>query len=166
MRSYAMGAWAAGDVDRGVKILLSLQEMNQLSWDFDRRLAAALLLASGRAGEAGALLEQLPALGGEQAIDAASAALTPELPRPGLDDAVFRVVGLNPNDPEVYRHLMFFFSDRILLEKAKRMAERLLVLRPGDEEATAMLDAIAKVPKWEGVLVLPEGWARPFPSAY
>jgi len=155
-----------GDVDRGVHVLLNMQEVDRLSWDFDRRLAAAFLLASDRSAEAGDLLKGLPELEKEQALDGASAALTPELPRPGLDEPVFRVFGLDPNDAEAYRHLMFYFSDNAQLEKTERMAERLLVLRPGDEEATAVLDAISKVPKWEPVLTPAEGWTPSFGSVY
>jgi hypothetical protein len=166
MRSYALGAWAAGDVDRAVGAFLNMQEIDRLSWDFDRRLAAATLLASGRPTEAAGLLKQLPALGREQALDGVCAALTPGLPRAGLYDPAFRVFGLDPSDAEAYRYLMFYFSDRVLLDKAKRMAERLLALRPGDEEATAMLDAISKVPKWEAVLVPVEGQTAGFSGAY
>jgi len=166
VRSYALGAWAAGDVDRAVNALLNMQEADRLSWDFDRRLAAATLLASGRPTDAAGLLKSLPALGRGQALDGVCAALTPGLPRAGLYDAAFRVFGLDPGDAEANRYLMFYFSDRVLLEKAKRMAERLLVLRPGDEEATAMLDAISKVPKWEAVLVPAEGQMPSFGGAY
>jgi uncharacterized protein with von Willebrand factor type A (vWA) domain len=149
-----------------VNALLNMQEIDRLSWDFDRRLAAATLLASGRPTEAAALLKQLSALGREQALDGVCAALTPGLPRPGLYDAAFQVFGLDPSDAEAYRYLMFYFSDKVLLEKAKRMAERLLALRPGDEDATAMLDAIGKVPKWESVLVPITGWTRPVSGVY
>jgi hypothetical protein len=166
MRSYALGAWAAGDVDRAVNALLNMREVDRLSWDFDRRLAAATLLASGRPTEAAVLLKQLPALGREQALNGVCAALTPVMPRPGLYDAAFRVFGLDPGDAEANRYLMFYFSDKVLLDKAKRMAERLLALRPGDEEATAMLDAISKVPEWESVLVPVEGQTPSFRGGY
>lgn len=161
-----MGAWAAGDTDRAIALLLHMKEPDALSWDFDRRLAAALLLSSGRADEARTVLKGFRKPERGQALEGVAAILTPALPRPGLDDAAILVFGLRPDDAEVFRYLMFFFSDRVLLEKTRRMAERLLQLRPGDEEATAMIEAIDNVPKWEGVLVNPEGWAPPFPRIY
>jgi len=166
LRSYAMGAWAVGDVERAVAVLLNMEERSELSWDFDRRLAAALLLASGREAEARVVLTNFPRPGRAQALDGVSAVLTPELPRPGLDAAAFVVFGLKPNDAEAVRYLMFHFSDRTLLKKTKRMAERLLELRPGDQEAIAMLDALDRVPKWESVLVEPEGWKPPLRDGY
>jgi hypothetical protein len=99
-------------------------------------------------------------------LGAVSAALTPELPRPGLDDAAFRAFGLSTGDVGAYSDLMFYFSDKVLLRKAKRMAERVLALEPADEDARAMLDALAKVPKWEAVMVPAEGWGERFERAY
>jgi hypothetical protein len=166
LRAYAMGAWAAGDPDRGVRILEGMQEIDHRSWEFDRRLAAALFYASGRDADAGKLLRGLSPLARSEAVGGVAAALTPELPRPGLDDAAFRAFGVSTQDTTAYAGLMFYFSDGILLKKAKRMAERILALDPGDEDAKAMLDAIAKVPKWEAVMVPAEGWGSRFEQAY
>ena len=166
VRGYAMGAWAAGDTDRAIAVLLNMEEPDAMSWDFDRRLVAALLLASGRVAEARSIIKGFPKPGRAQALDGVSAILTPVLPRPGLDDAALLVFGLRPDDAEVFRYLMFYFSDRILLEKTRRMAEHLLALRPGDDEGLAMIDALNRVPKWEAVLVAPEGWTPPFARIY
>lgn len=166
LRSYALGAWASGDADRGVMLLQGMQEVDHRSWEFDRRLAAMLLFASGRVGEAERLLRGLPPLSREDALGAVSAALTPELPRPGMDDAAFRAFGLSTGDVGAYSDLMFYFSEKVLLRKAKRMAERVLALEPADEDARTMLDAIAKVPKWEAVMVPAEGWGERFEQAY
>ena len=166
LRSYAMGAWAAGDTDRAIAVLRSMQEPDAISWDFDRRLTAALLLASGRVDESRVVLRGFPRPGRAQALDGVCAILTPVLPRPGLDAPALLVFGLRADDAEAFRYLMFYFSDRSLLEKTKRMAERLLELRPGDDEALAMLDALNKVPQWEAVLVGPEGWEPLFTRIY
>jgi hypothetical protein len=158
IRSYALGAWAAGDTDRGVALLTHIQEVDSLSWEFDRRLAATVLFASARDREAEKLLQGLPTLPYEDRLGGVSAALTPELPRPGLDDAAFRAFGLGVQDTTAYSELMFYFSDKALLRKAKRMAGRVLALDPTDEDAKTMLDAIAKAPQWEPVMVPAEGW--------
>lgn len=166
LRAYAMGAWAAGDPDRGARILEGVQEIDRSSWEFDRRLAAAFFYASGRDADGDKLLSGLRPLARSDAIGAIAAALTPELPRPGLDDAAFRAFGVSTQDTTAYASLMFYFSDGVLLRKAKRMAERILALDPTDEDAKAMLDAIAKVPEWEAVLVPAEGWGNRLDRAY
>jgi hypothetical protein len=166
IRSYALGAWAAGDPDRGVALLAHIQEMDSLSLEFDRRLAATILFASARDREAGKLLQGLRPLSYEDELSGAAAALTPELPRPGLDDAAFRAFGLSLRDTTAYSELMFRFSDKVLLRKAKRMAERVLALDSSDEDAKAMLEAIAKVPEWEAVMVPAEGWGERYEHRY
>jgi len=166
LRSYAMGAWAAGDTDRAIAVLMNMQEADRLSWDFDRRITCALLFASGREAEANRILASLPQVPREQAIDGVRAILTPLLPRPGLDEGAFRAFGLDLKDAVAYRNLMLSFSNMVLLEKAKRMAERLLELKPGDPDALAMLEAIRNVPSWETVLVLPKEWTPIFPKVY
>lgn len=153
LRSQALGRWAAGDPQGGVSLLLRMQEADSASWGFDHRLAAALLYAAGRPSEAEILMRDAPALSREDAVAAGAAALTPELPRSGLDVGVFRAFEFDESDPELYRALMFYFSDRVLLKKARHMAERLLAIRPGDEDARAMIEAIAKVPDWQQVFV-------------
>jgi tetratricopeptide (TPR) repeat protein len=166
LRSYAMGAWASGDTDRAIAVLLNMQESDQLSWDFDRRMTCALLFASGRDTEANRLLASLPKVPREQAIDGVRAILSPELPRPGLDDGAFQAFGLDRSDAEAYRDLMLSFSDMVKLEKAKRMAERLLELKPEDPDALAMLEAIRNAPSWEPVVVLPKEWTPIFQRVY
>ena len=46
------------------------------------------------------------------------------------------------------------------------MAERILALDPTDEDAKAMVDAIARVPEWEAVMVPAEGWGNRLDRAY
>jgi hypothetical protein len=165
LRGYALGSWSVGEADRGISALLRMEEKDRVSWDFDRRLAAALLLSTGRARDAQRITSSLPKLGNDAAVAGAAVALTTYVLRPGLDDAVFQVFGVDTRDPETFRSLMMYFSDQVLLDKAQRMAQRLLVLHPGDEDATAMIEAIRKVPKWQQVLVGPGSWA-PTSQAY
>ena len=95
------------------------------------------------------------------ALQAIAAILGPDLPGVILDEAAFRVFGVSEQDPEAYRFLMLYFSDRVLLRQSRRMADRLLSLRPGDEQASAMIEAIKRVPNWEQVVVPIEGAVFP-----
>ncbi len=154
LRSFAYGLAAQGQRhnDRAVDILLRMKQPDSLTWAFDRRLAATFLLAGGREAEAQRLCASLPALPRDHAIQAVAAVLGPELPGLRLEDAAFQAYGVSQTDPEAYRFLMTYFSDHVQIPQARRMAERLLALEPGDEEGTAMLKAIDEIPKWEQVV--------------
>jgi len=149
VRSYAYGLFGAGEVDRAAATLVSMQEADSTTWAFDRRLAATMLYAAGRPEEAMKLCKGLPSMGRDAALHATAAVLGPEVPGVILDQAAFRAFGVSEEDPEAYRFLMLYFSDQVQLPQAKRMAERLISLRPGDEQASAMIEAIQRVPKWE-----------------
>jgi hypothetical protein len=153
VRSFAYGLFAASKVDRAVAALQGMQEVDSLTWAFDRRLAATMLFAAGRSKEGNKLCAGLPRMGREAALYAVAAVLGPELPGIVLDEAAFRAFDVPDQDPEAYRFLMHYFSDHVLLRQAMRMAERLLALRPGDEQASAMIAAIQRVPSWEHVVV-------------
>jgi hypothetical protein len=154
IRSFAYGLVALGErhIDRAVDLLLRMVEPDSTTWAFDRRLAATFLLAGGREAEAQRLCASLPALPRDHAIQAVAAVLGPELPGLRLEDAAFQAYGVSQTDPEAYRFLMTYFSDHVQIPQARRMAERLLALEPGDEEGTAMLKAIDEIPKWEQVV--------------
>ncbi len=152
VRGYAYGLFGAGEVDRAVAVLLSMQEVSSFHWAFDRRLAATMLYASGRPAEAQRLCAGLPPLKRMGALYAIAAVLSGRLETTGFDEAAFAAFGVSTRDAEAYRFLMNYFSDQELLRHAKQMAERLLALRPGDWEASAMIEAIQKVPHWEQVV--------------
>ncbi len=111
-----------------------------------------MLYASGRPAEAQRLCAGLPPLKRMGALYAIAAVLSGRLEMTGFDEAAFAAFGVSTRDAEAYRFLMNYFSDQELLRHAKQMAERLLALRPGDWEASAMIEAIQKVPHWEQVV--------------
>ena len=160
IRNFSLGLFGAGEVDRAVRAVLSMQERSEFTRAFDRRLAAAFLFATGRDAEAAGPLQGLPPLSREEALDAVAVVIGPHIPGADLDDGAFRAFGLVPGDAEAYRYLMNMFSEGSFLPQAMRMARRLLSVKPGDEEAMAMVEAIEKIPRWEQVFVPIEGRGR------
>jgi hypothetical protein len=140
--AYGLAAQGRGSTDRAVDILLRMKEPDSLAWAFDRRLAATFLFASDREHDARVLCGNLPELSRRNALDAVAAVLGPELPGLRLDNAAFRAYGIPQDDDESYRFLMGQFSAREQLPQTRRMADRLLVLIPGDGEASAMIEAL------------------------
>lgn len=149
IRSYAYALLGTGQVDRATGVLLAMKEPESTTQALDRRLAATMLYAKGRSAEAAALCASLPPLDREAALQEIAAALRTDVAGVALDEAAFKAFGWPEDDPEAYRSLMRYFSSQVLLPQAQRMAERLLVLRPGDEQALAMLEAIRALPAWE-----------------
>jgi hypothetical protein len=153
LRNLAFGLYGAGDVNGAVAILLRLPAAERRIVDFDRRLATMLLFASGRDAEADRLRRTTMPLPPEEAVDALAAALGPTIPGVDRDAAGFRAFDVPLDDPAVYRELMNTYSDQALIPQTLRMAQRLLALKPDDEEAREMIEAVNAVPKWEQVLV-------------
>ncbi|MEK7347536.1 MAG: hypothetical protein AABZ94_01555 [Candidatus Eisenbacteria bacterium] len=153
LRSLAYGFFAANEVERATSVLLNMQEVDSLTWAFDRRLAATMLSATGRSSEAEELCARLPPLERGNALNAIAAVLGPVRPGTSFEKAAFRTFGVSEQDSEAYRFLMNYFSDQTQLTQAMRMAEKLISLRPDDAEAFAMIEAIRKVPRWEQVVV-------------
>jgi hypothetical protein len=157
LRTFAYGLARSGQTDRAVQIVLRMQEMDSLSWAFDRRLAATFLFAAGRDADAEKLRRGLPQIPKNEALYAVAATLGLELSGLSLDRAAFQAYGLPLEDSESCRFLMRYFSDHVQLRQARSMAERLARLVPGDEEALAMIDAINRIPDWENPIPLVEG---------
>lgn len=148
IRSYAYALLGTGQVDRATGVLLAMKEPGSTTQALDRRMAATMLYAKGRPAEAAALCASLPPLDREASLQAIAVVLSTDVAGVALDEAAFKVFGGSEDDPEAYRSLMRYFSSQVLLPQAQRMAERLLVLRPGDEQALATLEAIRSMPEW------------------
>jgi hypothetical protein len=138
LRSYSLGLGASGSTDRAVQILLGLKEPNSYAAAFDRRLAAALLLADGRDDQADALLRGIPPFSTEDAIDAACGVLA-NPSRRDLDAAVMTAMGLPADDPEAVRKMMRWFALNRSVDSTIRFANRLLAIEPDDSEAATVL---------------------------
>lgn len=150
LRAYAQGLAASGESRRGEEILLGMKEGNEWYAAFDRRLAAALMLADGRKAEAEAILRDTPSFQRQDAIAAASELLA-NPPRRNLDAAVLVAMGLSPEDPETMREMMRGFATRKYPDATIRFAQRLLQAKPGDPEAEAVIRILQPRSTWEQV---------------
>ncbi len=156
LRRFALGLYASGDVDRAVSVLLGIHATEGMTRDFDHRMAATLLFAAGRTAEASRLRDATAALDRAMSLAMLGGVIGAGTGSDRLDIAAFQAFGVSPLDPEAYRYLMEFFSNREQLQLARRMAEHLLVVRPGDVEATQMRAAVLAVPSWEQPITLPK----------
>jgi hypothetical protein len=87
-----------------------------------------------------------------EALYAVAAVLALETPDLILDQAALKAYAVPWNDPESYRFLMLYLSDRGQLPATMRMAERLIALIPNDPDARQMIEAIHRVPNWERIV--------------
>jgi hypothetical protein len=161
LRRFSLGLYESGAVDQAVALLLGIRASDGVARDFDRRLAAMLLFAAERMPEATRLRDSAAAMSTAESLPLLAAALGAMTGSDRLDIAAFQAFHISPRDPEAYRYLMNFFSDTVRLGQALRMANHLLAIRPGDEEATLMRDAILAVPSWEQVIALPGATSPP-----
>jgi hypothetical protein len=145
LRSYAHGLAASGETGRAVALLLRLRETNATATVYDRRLAAAFLLADSRGPEAARLLEGVPSLPPEAAVAAAGETLANPLRR-DIDVPVLDAMGIPPDHPEAVRAMMLWFVANQRVEPAQRFARRLLEMAPGDAEARGVLGLRAGEP--------------------
>lgn len=138
LRSYAQGLAATGHTDRGVQVLVRMFAPDSLVAAVNRRLAAALLLADGRASEAAKLIRETPPIGPEDAMDVAGAVLgNPS--RREIDGPFLAAFGVAPSDTAVVRGVMRKFAMTERWGATTRFARRLLEVKPGDWEAEALL---------------------------
>jgi len=152
LRAFAQGLAASGETDRAVRILLAMRESDPWYTSYDRRLAAALLLAQNRRAEADSLLHVTPFFNREDSIEAA-AELLANPPRLDLDAPVLTAMGLSPDAPEDARAMMRWFALNRYPEATIRFAQRLLAKTPNDAEAAAVLRALQPASRWERVTV-------------
>lgn len=142
MRSHSIGLAGTGDLNRAVQVLSATEEPYTMDWLINRRIAAMLCLSRGEPAAAAALLRGLPGIPLGVAFNTVWKLLTIPTPGMALEEHALRAFDFSPADPVVIRKLL-----RVLLslgydDVSKRLAQRLLLLQPGDREATAALDKI------------------------
>lgn len=138
IRSYALGLAACGETARGASLLLELRPRDEFEGAVNRRLAAALWIAEGKADSAEALLRKTPSLERQDGLYVAAGLLSGPTRR-DIDVPVLTALGVAPEDTAAIRLLMRRFALQRSGEAATRFAQRLLVARPGDWEATSLL---------------------------
>jgi hypothetical protein len=139
LRTFALGRASVGSTDEAVRILLQMPDRPPHVQAYDRRTAAALLLAADRRRDAEHLLRGMPPFSRSDALDATFAILHEPVPGLALEDAVMEAFGLSPLDLEANRMLMQAFDQNGFSEPAIRFARRLAALAPNDPEPPAVL---------------------------
>jgi len=135
LRTFAMGRAAGGQVDEAVRILLTMPGRPSRVQIYDRRIAAALLIASGRKSDAAQLLVGVPLFERNDALDAVFSVLHEPIPGLDMDSATMEAFGVSPDDLAANRFLMEDNDDYGFRDAALRFARRVLLLAPGDTEA-------------------------------
>jgi hypothetical protein len=140
--AYARAVAAAGDVDRGVRILEGDAIRRWESGDvvfYHRRLVASLLLAGGRRAAADSILAKTPPYPPDVARTLVFNLLSNASPSEGLDLAAFEAFGLSADDGATIRWMMREFSRRGALGQAAWYARALERRMPGDAESAEVL---------------------------
>ncbi len=138
LRAYAQGLAATGSTTEAVSILLRMHAPDATVASFNRRLAAALLLAQGESQEAAALLRTADPIDPQDAVAAAGEILA-NPSRRDIDGPVLMALGILPADTSAVRAVMRGLAVGGRREATIRFAHRLLDAKPGDWEALALL---------------------------
>lgn len=152
--SYARAVAAAGDTNRGVRILegLSRMESGELI-DYNRRLMGSMLLAVGRRSEADSILGAAALFPEDFARALVLRLLSEASPSESLDLAAFEAFGLSAADPASIRWVMRQLSKEGSLAQAAWYAQRLGDLVPGDAESAVLIEKATRLgiqPRREG----------------
>jgi hypothetical protein len=145
VRSYAIGLAGAGEADRAVRLLTGMPTTRPLDRNWNERLAALLLLASGRAGEARSALRALPPLPEEIAYGVLFGTLSVRAPGLPLEEHAQEAFGFAPSDTTVLRAAI---GDALRLgydRLAPLLARRMLEFAPGDPESREIIDRLGRL---------------------
>jgi hypothetical protein len=145
VRAYAMGLAGSGNTDAAVNLLLHMPELNRGLEIVHRRMAAMFLFAEGRDQEGGAILRATSELPRGLALENLKAVLAEQPPGRIYDEYALRAFGISQGDTDASRSLMRWFAGMKYVEVALRFAQRLEQLRPGDAEATEVINGMTRV---------------------
>ena len=132
VRAYALGLFGSGEADRAAQLLIGMPELSANMENAHHRLAAALLLASGRKAEADSVLRALPPVSREYALSTLTAFLAEPLRGSPIDSFALATFGIADDDDSADRHLMEWFEREKYHASALRFAERLGRKHPED----------------------------------
>jgi hypothetical protein len=141
LRAFALGLAGRGETDRAVSVLTGMRQYSGYLRAYDRRSAAAILLAAGRERDAAQILEATPAFHREDAIQEVAGLIAKPVPGIDLDEGALRAFGLAPSDSNAVRSVMKTLERGGYREGAVRFARRLLRLVPEDPEAESLARA-------------------------
>jgi hypothetical protein len=138
--TYARGVAASGDVERSIRILEKLAQLDEdYLRSYDLRLAAMAAIWVGDQNETRRLMAAADSLPREPALDLMAKVFGEPTARADLDSCAFQAFNVSPDDPEALRHLMRLFRDQGYSTQAEHFAGRLRRLSPGDPEADRVL---------------------------
>lgn len=139
LRAYALGLAGRGRVDDAVSILTRMPQDLGADLAYDRRSAAAILLAAGRDREAEGILATTPHFHPEQSIREVGGLIAKPIPGLDLDEGALRAFDIRPDDAAAVREIMRWLAERSYGSSAARFARRLLAVAPHDPEALEVL---------------------------
>jgi hypothetical protein len=139
LRAYALGLAGSGQYERGAEILLRMPQVSEAIWGLDARIAATLLIGSGKLEMARAILARVPPMNREDALEALSGVLAEATPGLNLDEAALAAFGIETKDPAAMRQLMEWFHAKGYKDAAMRFAVRLNRILPDDPEARGVI---------------------------
>lgn len=145
LRSYAVGLAGAGQLQRAVDILLKIDEPTSWHHAISYRTAAMLLYAHGFDADADRMLLGVSMIPRNAALDAIRNLLTvPMSPSRPLERHALRAFGISWDDIDALRVLMQELRELGYSAVSSRLADRILVLRPGDPGAIQVLQDAKK----------------------
>jgi hypothetical protein len=146
IRNRAIGRAAAGDVEGGVRLLLSMPVPSESFRVFNWRLAAVLLLAHGDpTAQAQTIIDHSPIHSRRDAADYLYTYFI-HTNMPELDDAAFRCFEVSPRDADALRSLLRRLEEYGHVEVALRCARHLLEMVPADAEARGAVERLERTP--------------------
>ena len=156
LRYEARGLALDGRTDQGVALLRYIPGGDAIERSVDLRIGAMLLAADGRRDRAVDLLRSAGPIPRERAITEITSLLMDAPGGSRWDEPALLAFGFAPGDAEVCRVLTQNFVWGRRPAVARRFAERLRRLRPGDADAAEALEYI-------GRMKVPDVFAYPAP---
>jgi hypothetical protein len=142
LRAYAMGVAASGDAERAAVILVRMPEVSEHQRNTHRRLAAAILYAAGRSTEGYNLIDSLPPLPRQYALENIAVFLAEPLPGLSLDRELFRAFAIDSTDTDAMLWLASWFDKQAYAESGLRMVTRLEGIRANDSVVRALREQL------------------------
>jgi hypothetical protein len=143
--TYARAVAASGEPDRAVRILEHMGEIDHEELrSYDLRLAASIALAYGRPAEAERLRSSAPPIDYETAVNMMGRVFGNPSRNPGQDSCAYWAFQISPDDTVAIRHYLSVFRELGNPAQIDHFAKRMLVLAPGDAEATEALRALGR----------------------
>ena len=143
--TYARAVAASGEPDRALRLLEHLGEIDKEEFrSYDLRLAASIALANGRTAEAQRLRDSADPIDYETAVNMMGRVFGNPSRNPGQDSCAYWAFQISPDDTVAIRHYLSVFRELGNPAQIDHFAKRMLVLAPGDYEATEALRALGR----------------------